>query len=261
MSENPGKDRSANRLSRIETRWSLIRRAHDDDDDTVVDARQQLLMQYAPAIRRYLGAALKDDEAADDVFQEFALAFSRGDFKGADPERGKFRHYIKTSLYHQIAAFYRKKKRHQHSTLEESAIEGTIDSTIDNAIAEAEEELRIAWRTELLDTSWQRLEDYSRENQTGHYSVLRMRAENPHWKSEELAARLSEALKKPMTPGATRTLLHRARNHFANCLLDALTHSLETDALDELEEELAELRLADYCKEVISDRRKQQTHE
>ena len=61
-----------------------MRRAHDDDDtQQVVDAKQQLLLRYAPAIRRYLGAALRDPEAADDVFQEFAVKFIKGP-KGTD---------------------------------------------------------------------------------------------------------------------------------------------------------------------------------
>ena len=64
-------------LSQIQTAWSMVRQAHGDD--TAVHAAQQsLLDRYGGAVRRYALASLRDEDAADEVSQEFALRFVRG---------------------------------------------------------------------------------------------------------------------------------------------------------------------------------------
>jgi hypothetical protein len=46
---------------------------------------------YHRAVHRYLLGALRDEDAAEELFQEFALRFVRGDFRWADRGRGRFR--------------------------------------------------------------------------------------------------------------------------------------------------------------------------
>ena len=54
------------RLSRIETLWSVVRQAHDGAaSDSRSAAQKQLLEQYGGAVRRYLLAALRNQDAAD----------------------------------------------------------------------------------------------------------------------------------------------------------------------------------------------------
>ena len=51
---------------------------------------QKLLMEYYfGAVYRYLRVSVRDPEAAADLAQDFALRFVRGDFKKADPSRGR----------------------------------------------------------------------------------------------------------------------------------------------------------------------------
>ena len=62
-------------------------------------------MRFAPlsssslsAMARWSSAirlAHRDKDAADELSQEFALRFVRGDLKGADRERGWFRDFLK----------------------------------------------------------------------------------------------------------------------------------------------------------------------
>lgn len=61
------------RLSRIDTLWSVVRRAQGGQSAEVSAARQLLLERYGGAVRRYLLGALRGDEAVADLFQEFAL--------------------------------------------------------------------------------------------------------------------------------------------------------------------------------------------
>src|SRR5438309_556796 len=75
-----------NRLSHIATRWSVLLQAHQETDAAAA-ARQQLLERYCGAVYRYLLAAVRDHHAAEDLTQEFALRFVRGQFRLANPER------------------------------------------------------------------------------------------------------------------------------------------------------------------------------
>src|SRR5438034_11479959 len=99
------------RLSHIATRWSILRQAHQDTD-AATQARQQLLERYCGAIYRYLLSAVRDHHAAEDLTQEFALRFVRGLFRHADPQRGRFRDYVKTALFH-LVDDYRQRQRRQ----------------------------------------------------------------------------------------------------------------------------------------------------
>ena len=99
------------RLSGIETHWSVVRRAHEGHDSDARQAQRELIEQYGDAVRRYLIGALGSVDTADEVFQEFAVRFIRGDFKSADPQRGQFRSFVKTAVYRLIIDHYRQQKK------------------------------------------------------------------------------------------------------------------------------------------------------
>src|SRR5579875_3354989 len=79
---------SDRRLSRISTLWSLVSLAQHEGGDESRTAQQKLLERYGPAIRVYLLGAVRDAEAAEDLWQEFAYRFLQGDMRGIDPQRG-----------------------------------------------------------------------------------------------------------------------------------------------------------------------------
>lgn len=239
-------------LSQIQTAWSMVRRAHGDH--TALHAAQRsLLDRYGGAVRRYALAALRDEEAADEVYQEFALRFVRGDFAAADPQRGRFRAFVKTVVYRLIVDFQRRKKRYyregpMHSNLAEPmAADG--DPTGDDAAFQA------GWRDELLARCWQRLDAEEAASGKPHHTVLRYRVDHPEERSPELAAGLSQRLHKQVNAGAARVLLHRAREAFAELLLDEVMQSLADESLDSAEEELIELDLLEYCRPAFDRRR------
>ena len=49
------------RLSRINTLWSVVLRAHGDNSLECKSAQEELLERYGFAIRRYLNSALRDE--------------------------------------------------------------------------------------------------------------------------------------------------------------------------------------------------------
>lgn len=242
---------SSDRLSQIHTLWSVVRTAHGDDPSAVRSAQEKLLATYGGAARRYLLAALRDGEAADEVFQEFSLKLLRGDFRNVSPARGRFRQFVKTCLYRLIVDFQRRRKKQPAGVADAdqlaAAMEAEGDSAMDSAFLKS-------WREELLARSWKRLEEDERTTGKPYYTVLRLRAEFPDAPSNDLAAIASQRLQREITPANLRVLVHRARELFAECLLSAVVDSLPGSDRDLVEEELIELQLLDYCRAALDQR-------
>src|SRR5437868_15369064 len=99
------------RLSRIDTLWTMLLRAHGGEPGAVQDAQCKLLERYRGAVYRYLLGAVRDADAAEELAQEFALRFVRGDFRRASPDRGRFRSYLKTALIHLVTDYHRARQR------------------------------------------------------------------------------------------------------------------------------------------------------
>lgn len=234
------------RLSKIETLWSVVREAGADSTGSHA-AQSRLLEVYGGAVRRYLLGALRDEAAADEVFQEFALRFVRGDFKSADPERGRFRSFVKTAVYHLIVDHQRRRKRDQHQKPLVVEPEDVVATHLD----EMEQEFVASWRDELLSRAWQALEEHQATTGKAYFTVLKCRSDHPSASSTDLAAELSAKLDRPVAPGNARVLLHRAREFFAELLLDAVRDSLVHPTRQDLEEELITLDLLTYCRAAL----------
>lgn len=88
-------DEKRHRLSQIQTIWPLVHGAQNRETLSAESrkAATELLMRYQEGIYAYLLGALRDADAANEVFQDFALKFVRRDFynANADPSRGRFR--------------------------------------------------------------------------------------------------------------------------------------------------------------------------
>ncbi len=235
------------RLSRIDTLWTEVQHAHLNGT-IATDAQRGLLERYGGAVSRYLLAATRNGEAADELFQEFAMLFLRGALRGADPGRGRFRDYVKGVLFH-LVADYHKKVQKQPLPLSADGMEPAVDPT-----AEQEREFLTSWRDELLARAWVGLQET--ENATGQlfFTVLRFRADNPEASSQEMAERLSQSLGKELKAPAVRQTLHRAREKFADLLLDEIAHAVANPTAETLEEELNELELIEHCRPALQRR-------
>jgi len=237
---------SNHRLSRISTLWSLVRRAHHGAAGAANSARRQLLERYGCAVQRYLRKVLRDPEAANEVFQEFALELLHGDFRGANPERGRFRNFVKGTLFHLIAD-YRKLKQRWPRQLPADVAERLVDSDD----AESDRQFQESWRDELLARAWAALSASQARTGQPWYAVLRYRADHPAMRSPHLAEQLALHLGRSFTAAGVRQILHRAREKFADLLLEEVSRALENPTTEQLEQELAELSLLDYCRPVL----------
>ncbi len=238
------------RLSHITTLWTLVRQAHQGPADAVPAAQQTLLERYGGAVHRYLLGALRDPEAADDMFQEFCLRFLRGDFRNADPGRGRFRDFVKTALFHLICDYQRRRQRRPLSLDPDHEPAAPPPDT-----PEAEQAYLNSWREELMDRTWRAVAELEEATGQPVATVLRFRAEHPLLSSAELAEQLGTRLGKVFSIDGIRQALHRAREKFTDLLLEEVAQSLQVATPEAVEEELVQLGMLSYCRSALERRR------
>ena len=238
-------------LSRISTLWSLVSLAQHEPGDETRAAQQKLLERYGPAIRRYLLGAVRDADAAGDLWQEFAYRFLHGDLRNVDPERGRFRDYVKGVLFHLVADYHKKRQRLPRQLPSEHP-EPAVACEPD---AEQEQAFLTSWRDELLARTWAALAAADAAKGQSFHAVLRFRAEHPELHSDEIAEQLSRTLGKPLTAAGVRKTLERARERFADLMLDEIAQGLSNPSVENLEEELIDLNLLEYCRPALERRR------
>lgn len=230
----------ADHLSGIKTCWTLVDAAHHGPEDAAKLARSELMQRYAGAAYRYLRGALSDPDAADDLVQEFALRFARGDFQRADPGRGRFRAYIKTALFHIIVDYRKKQRRRPLPITLERSEQGEQERRFDQD-----------WRDEILARTWLTFAASQKPADRDYYMVLRFRAEHPELPSHDFAARMEAQMGRRITAVGVRQTLHRARCRFAKLLLDEVAHTLNRPTREALELELIDLGLIRYCRPAL----------
>jgi RNA polymerase sigma factor (sigma-70 family) len=237
-------------LNSIATRWTLVCQAHDGPTAVMRSAQEQLLERYGGAIRRYLLGAVRDEDSADELFQEFACRFLHGDLRGADPERGRFRDFVKGVLFHLIADFHNRQKKRPRS-LAADRPEPAVDPP---TLGEMDSDFLRNWRDDLLARCWAALEKVEKE--TGHlyYTVLRFRAQNADLPSAQMAIELGTAIRKNLTAAGVRQTLHRAREKYADLLIDQVADSLNNPTLERIEQELDDLGLLEHCRPALKRR-------
>lgn len=240
------------RLSQIATRWSKIFQAHQGEKDAAGAAQKVLMERYGGAVYRYLLASLRDADLADELAQEFAYRFLRGDFRRADPQRGRFRDFLKMALRHLVVDYHRRQQaRPQPLPVTSLALANAAANE-----ADFDRQFLVSWRKELLNHAWEALARIEQETGQPFHTVLRFRAEHPDLRSAQMAEQLAVQQGKAVTAEWVRKILERARGKFADCLLDDVAHSLDHPSTDQLEEELLDLGLLDYCRPALQRRRR-----
>jgi len=237
-------------LGGVSTLWTIVLNARDKD----VAARQELCRRYHPAVERYLRSAIREPGVAGDLAQEFAIKVLRGDLSGVVRERGRFRDFVKGVLRHLITDHYRKRVREVQPG--ENAPE---PASPHDDLAAMDQAWARGWRQELLNRAWNALADFQAKSGQLVFDVLRFRADNPELKSHEMAERLTQKLGKPVTGDWVRQNIHRARERFGDLLLAEIVDTLNDPTASDLEDELIELELLQYCQPAFLKWRSERT--
>ena len=230
-------------LSQLTTRWTLLAQAHAGDPAAAGAARDAFLPRYCVPVYRYLLAIVGDADRAEELAQEFALRFVRGDFRHARPERGRFRDYLKAALRHLVAEWDRRRPAEETLPPESRLLLRTPTSERDDDAAFKE-----ICRKDLLNRAWAGLERDSREHSQPYYSALRLKADDPARTAATLAALLTEQHGRPMSADAVRQILHRAWEKFAAHLRAEVAETLPAEEAGAVDDELADLGLLVYCQ-------------
>jgi RNA polymerase sigma factor (sigma-70 family) len=230
-------------LSQLSTQWTDVFQAHSEKPDEAHEAAARLMCRYAGAVHRYLLRALRNPDAAADLNQEFALRFLRGDFRHCHPERGRFRDYVKRAVQNLINDYYRRRRPVlplEHDVAEPASAGG--------AAAQFERQFLESWKNDLLGRAWSALLDLERTEGQPYHTVLRLRVDQRDLRSADLAEQLSATLGRSITAGAFRQAVQRARHRFVNYLIKEVAGSLEHPSLDQIEDELRDLELLEFCR-------------
>lgn len=246
--DKPEGELPARHISQIETIWPLMQQAHDGASDAIAAAQQFLLQRYRPAVYRYLLACLGNADAADELCQEFSLRFVRGDFRRANPEKGRFRDLLKSALYHLMIDYHKRRQR----GMPQLSPDGPEPADNEQSTFESDRQFLATWRADLLNKAWEALADEERRTRRPMHTVLHFRAGNPELRSAEMAERLSAQLGEKLSADWVRKWLKLARDRFAENLLREVQASLQEPTPDDVEQELLDLKLLDYCKDALA---------
>src|SRR5262249_20722825 len=107
---------------------------------------------------------------------------------------------------------------------------------------------------ELLQRTWTALDDFEGRTGQPYHTLLRVRTERPMLSSEELARELGPQLGKAYTIDGVRKALQRARDKFADLLLEEVAQSLGEPGAEDLGQELRDLGLLSYCQAALQRR-------
>jgi RNA polymerase sigma-70 factor (ECF subfamily) len=236
-------------LREIETHWSDVLRASRPDSEANT-ARSRLVLQYIAAVQQYMARVLRNDEAAAELAQEFAVRVLRGDFRRADPARGRFRDFLRIAALNLVNDYRRRSRSRQLARRPEALEPAAPQPEAD----EPDAEFLQTWRMELFRRSMASLDAYQRRTGRPYHDLISLRSGEPQPSSAQMAAALSVRLGKPLSEGWVRQTLRRARECLADLLLDEVSISLEGCSIEELEQELIILDLLDYCRESLRRR-------
>lgn len=204
----------------------------------------RFVLRYAPAIRSYLAALLKDADLLDEVVQDFLLHIVEHRFVPEQVTRGRFRDYLKACVRNAALAALRRKKLLQADD-EALAVLAAPDDPADEASREWHDE----WRRTLLSRAWDRLLAHQSRASGNHFHrVLRLAVDHSDEDTAALVERLAVETKHRLTVEAFRQQLSRARKRFAELLLEEVRQTLEKPTDEMVEEELADLELLEFVR-------------
>jgi RNA polymerase sigma-70 factor (ECF subfamily) len=231
------------RLSQIHTRWSLVFDAHRDQADEASRAQQELVLRYSGAIYRYLLGMLHDPHLADDLAQDFAVRLIKGDFRSADPHRGRFRDFVKTTLRNLVIDYWRRNRPDQ--------MPEKVSDPVDEHDPASDQAFLAGWREMLIERTWEALARVEQETGQPYFALLRLKADQPELRAAGIAEQMSQRLGRAISDMAIRKTLQRARERFAELLLDEVARSIGSTRREDIEEELGELDLLAYCQPAV----------
>ncbi len=209
------------------------------------EALEELCSRYWRPLYFYARRRVSDLHEAQDLVQDFfSRLLEKNIVADADPERGRFRTFLRTAFKHFLANEWKKGRRHKrgghvrHFSLDFASAESSRCFHPEEK-ATPESIFDRDWAVTLIDLVLSRLRreflDAGKETQFEHFKIFL--SGRPQAKSYTLAA---ESL--GLAEGAVRTAIHRFRRRYRELLREEITQTVVEP--DEIEDEIRSLFLA-----------------
>lgn len=224
------------------TRWSIIKRCRHQDQLVASKALGELCTVYWEPLHEFLRASGHREQDSMDLVQAFCTKLlERGGVSGADPNLGRFRHYLLGALRHFVGNNARSSAgtgRAVHGTTAGPDDAATLYEAITATNASACRIFERQWALTVLDQARQRLHrEFSTANRQHVLATLEpFLHESPSTGLGEIAHTLG------MSEGAIRVALHRLRRRLGELVREEISHTLDDPR--EIDDELRVLQSA-----------------
>lgn len=237
------------------TRWSVVLAAGRQDAQRQ-RALEELCAIYWPPVYAFMRQHEHNVEDAKDLTQGLFLhLLEREDYRSADPERGRFRCYLRTCASNFAASQHRHnqaEKRGGKAVHVSITLDGIADLLDDEALHNAcidnlpadnvtpEQAFEQQYAQRLVNVVLERLGEELRSRGRGkQFDVLRGYLEidgGPSYREAGSALNMRE--------GAVKVAVHRMRERYRELLIEEVRQTLSDpdDAADEIDQLLASLR-------------------
>ncbi len=226
-----------------ETRWSLVVQARDSREHL-----EELLRLYWPPVFSYVRARGRSVHDAADITQAFLthVLLGRDLVEAADPERGRFRAFLKTALQR----FLIDEHRREHGRSGERAVtflpnlEALAEAVSGNESKDPTEAFDRQWATTVLNTALERVEeDMRRRGRETDWNAFDLRVLSPVKRGdsppslEQISAAVGEADKARLS-----RMIHGVRQALRLAMRDVVAETVTS--ADEIEPELHDVMAA-----------------
>lgn len=227
------------------THWSVVLSSGHDSESVARQALEQLCRAYWFPLYAYVRRQGLSPEDAQDLTQAFFERFlERGYFALADPERGRFRTFLLTSLKHFLTEEWRRTNRQKRGgglALVPFATEDAEGRYAAHPLDELSPDRLYdrRWAEAMLERVMARLaKDYESTGRTAVYSQLQQFL----WGGQAEVSYADIGAKLAMSQGAVKVAVHRLRQRFRDLLRAEAAKTVR--APDQVEEELKHLLAA-----------------
>jgi RNA polymerase sigma factor (sigma-70 family) len=235
MTRDPSDKRGA-RLEEISTEWTIVRDPG------------RFVRRYAPAVQRYFTALVKNAHDAEEVAQDFFLRVAQVGFLHVGEQGGRFRDYLKAAVRNAALNFLRRRRGPGFVGRE------ALQATPDPRQTAPDRQWLTEWRRCLLDRACQALARRQRRSPGNlFHTALGLIVDDPLADSQTLAARAGALLGHPLSTGAFRMQVSRARRALALLLAKEVAHTMHRPTPTQVREELIELALWEYVRDYLPD--------
>ena len=229
------------------THWSVVLRAGDHGSSEAEAALAQLYQTYWYPLYAYLRRQGSDPESASDLVQDlFVVLQEKKQLALVDPDKGRFRSYLLSSIKHMLANEWQKTRREKRGggrpVLSLDSLNAEERYALEPADTRTPEALfDCRWALALLDRVKTRLQnEWQGAGKEDVFEVMKVYLSG----DEDVPGYAEVGTQVGLSEGAARVAVHRLRQQYRELLRDEIAQTVEGPGQieDELRHLLAALR-------------------